>query len=83
VLKFDFYPNPVGDLLTLEFVGPPQKELDIAMYDATGHLIYSELLNTENGNVRKAILSDDLEPGFYFVAIHNGEQVFTKKIVKR
>ncbi len=83
VLKFDFYPNPVDDILNLEFVGPPQKDLDIAMYDATGHRVYSESLNTQNGNVRKGLPTHDLEPGFYFIAIHNGEQVFTRKIVKR
>lgn len=82
---FLLYPNPVKEVITLDFNTQQSEKLSIDLYDNSGRLI-SNLLKDQNfptGNhSQKLDLPDTLAKGVYFLAISNGTNTTNIKIVK-
>jgi hypothetical protein len=70
------YPNPAKDKLTIN-LGDTYKNVKVGIYDATGHLVYSEE-SVESDQLNFAITQ---APGVYFVNIQVDNKRITKKLI--
>lgn len=74
--KFNIYPNPVKDVLSIN--GEVLKNATVNIYDVTGTLLLS---NSISGTFSE-INTSSLKPGVYLVKINTGNNEFVKQIVK-
>ena len=86
-VSFDFgfiqiYPNPVKDLLLLEFLGVENEPIKIDMYDAIGKHVLEVLETTENGINELELNVRSLSPGKYTLKVlRNNSLLHTEKII--
>jgi len=78
------YPNPLSSgILTINTNKiPHEKGLVLDLRNMNGTLVKSINLNSgfdPNGEVFMSI--DDLNPGLYFLSVHNGKNVYTEKVI--
>lgn len=72
---FSVFPNPVSDVLEIQWSGTESYALEI--YDITGKLLhYEESAGSQTIGFR------NFEKGTYFVRISTGQAVFTEKVIK-
>ena len=74
------YPNPVNDVLNINVLTTNNYQLstNIDIYSLVGEKVYSE--TTKNNNFR--IDFSEFSKGLYLVRVKNGEDVYTRKIIK-
>ena len=76
------YPNPIKDMLRINFGNPVNGDLTLDILNITGKLAFTQKLTT-NGFSQAAINIQQLKSGIYFLRISNGEtQIFQHKIIK-
>ena len=76
--NFNIYPNPVRDELVLE--ADYESDFTIDIYNYSGQLLLSSMINSQNNKIRVS----DLSNGIYFIHIRNeGISVVKKIIVQR
>ena len=81
--NFEFYPNPVSDLLNVKFTQTIKAGAQFIIYDIAGRRTGSEILKVEAGAGNPVQLSlKNLSPGIYFVSFINNNQSATFKVVK-
>jgi len=82
---FLIYPNPVGEMITLDFTLQQSEVLSIELYGNDGRKILNLLKKQEfqsGFNSQKLDLLGTLAEGVYFLTISNGTSATTIKIVK-
>ena len=82
---FSAYPNPVNQIVNLDFNLKESQKLDIDLYNINGIKVSNLLKNKEFplGNTsQKIILPETLSKGVYFLSISNGTFLSNVKIVK-
>lgn len=72
------YPNPVHDLIYLEFLGDVPSNMRFQIWDAAGRLIQDRPLPVQ----QEAIDVHGLPPGFYLLTIRAGDVRVQRKFVK-
>ncbi len=79
---FKIFPNPAIDNITVQL--PKEKNIQINIYNSLGVDIYNENVSASksNGNKIKINLQNS-KPGIYFIKINDGENISTKKIIKK
>ena len=78
--KLRYYPNPVQTVLNIEVSNPFVNKLKAELYDVSGKLVYTQLLNQTNNQLSL----QKLPTGFYQLVIHNEiKRVAVKLIVGR
>lgn len=75
------YPNPVSDLVNLEFTRDSQEDVTVTILDAYGRIILSKVITPVNGLVNERIDMSEVESGLYFVRIGAENEVL--KIIKK
>lgn len=75
------YPNPVSNMINIEFNTESKNALLFTITDLLGKLVHAEDLFTDKLLVRSIDVST-LNNGVYFVTVQFPNQVVTKKIVK-
>jgi hypothetical protein len=80
---FRVYPNPVADVLNIDYFQTDWGYLTYEIYDYMGKSYYNsrDFVN-QNEIVTKTINVSDLKPGFYFVRLTTNEKQKTYKIIK-
>ena len=78
--NFNLYPNPNQGEFTISFNSLSEKEIQIQVNDVRGRKIYSNTYANE-GFFNKNIKLKNAQAGMYFVAISDGENTTTKKII--
>ncbi len=76
------YPNPVSDILFVEFTGLDERSVNLELYNATGQIIYTEKANS----VMNTNLSIDLsnqESGVYLMVVRSGNEQVVQQIIKK
>lgn len=82
--SFSCYPNPVSNLLTLQFVVNNNiSKVEIQLVDITGKLI-KQLVNDkfQVGSYTKNIDISTMNSGYYIIKTKIGSELITKSIVK-
>ncbi|MBW2962227.1 S8 family serine peptidase [Mesonia aestuariivivens] len=80
--KFVIYPNPVKDILNIQFLENlnSTSKLGLKIYDITGRLIYTD--NSSIKNLKSNINLKFLEKGTYFLNAKLNNKFITKKFIK-
>jgi hypothetical protein len=81
-LKLEVFPNPASSDLNLAFEGKAGGEVNVALFDLTGKKVkdVTRVKLREGINTYRFSL-DDLQPGFYFIKMENGQKTIVKKVV--
>jgi hypothetical protein len=78
----EVYPNPVKDVLRINFGTPVEGTMFLEIMNITGQRIYARQLNTEGYN-HALINVQQLDNGIYFLRILNGKILIAdRKFVK-
>lgn len=80
--RLDVFPNPTTNFVNLHMIGPPQREVEVCLFDAYGKKMRSEAINTEQGQLDVEVSLQDLPVGVYFVSFRNGNSIHTEKVFK-
>lgn len=78
------YPNPVHDILKVDYSSPMFGEIEIQIFNAIGQLLYKELVEVQPF-VEQTVIIDEVENwavGTYFINIVNEERKITEKFIK-
>ena len=73
------YPNPFSNEINIT-ISEANLDLNIQFYDINGRVVYSENINSGNGNIT---LLPDVKKGIYFMKVTSPEETQTFRIVKR
>jgi hypothetical protein len=81
--KFQLRPSAVTSSTNLHFQLAQKKELNINLYNAAGHLQWSQLMEIPGGNSFKTLDMSGLAKGIYFIRINEkGKENSTLSFVK-
>ena len=77
LISYTVYPNPVSDVITLEF--EQQIEVEISVTDDQGRIVFQQSLKDQMNEIKV----QDWTPGTYFIELTdiNGESVGTHKVI--
>ena len=76
---FNFYPNPVKDVLTVVSFGIADEVYQLQIYNALGKLMYSQRIN--QSRIVELDISN-FNPGIYFIKLDkSGDQFKVKKLI--
>lgn len=78
------YPNPLTDVLNVDFYSYAEQEVKFFISDALGRIIRSEVYKAESGTFLR-IHTENLSllpDGVYFVNIQANDKIYAKKVVK-
>ena len=73
------FPNPVNDMLNIEFKEYLGSKTQINIYNLVGELVYSEQVNPTFNDIIQLDLSA-MKAGIYMVNIDDGNKMISKKI---
>jgi len=79
---YKLYPNPVNDILNVDWTSPSNDPVTIQFIDAIGQLIYSKTNIDPVVNMSQAIDVADLEEGIYILKIRQNKTNHFEKFVK-
>ncbi len=74
------FPNPVGDLLSVELPELKSNIVQIELLSLEGRVLYTESANSQSVFTMNI---STLKQGLYFCRIFNGDKVFTEKFIKK
>ena len=78
---FETFPNPFGNIVTVDFTLQQSSEVKISVFDLTGSLISQNRFDGILGSNQYSLSIED-NPGVYFIHIHTGKDTLIKKVVK-
>lgn len=78
----DVFPNPVNELLTIQFEKIPQYTVIIELIDMNAQLHYAETTNISDSRI-KQINMKNFASGIYLLRIKTEEGFFLKKVIKK
>jgi len=80
--NFSVSPNPVGnELLTINFNGIENNEIEIAVYDISGAITYSTISKFDDKGKSNLSFPNNLKSGCYFIRALSGEKSVTQKLI--
>ena len=81
VSKFNIYPNPTSDFLTLDFHAVVKGDFTVKIISSNGNQVYEDRILDFNGDYSKNINLSNLAKGNYIIQIHSYDQVVYRKIL--
>jgi len=81
VSKFNIYPNPTSDFVTLDFNTVVKGDYTIKIISSNGDQVYEDRILDFNGDYSKNINLSNLAKGNYIIQIHSDHQVVYRKIL--
>jgi len=78
--EMSIYPNPVGDILNINYVFESDKPL-IQIVDDTGNILISKYYRTQNNIIE--INVGNIPKGVYLINILDNKKNFVKKFIKK
>lgn len=83
LLKLNIFPNPVQDLVQINFNSNETYKAQYNLTDFTGKIIFRNEINIQNGNNDFEISLSDVPTGIYFITVRAlNNLLFTEKIIK-
>jgi hypothetical protein len=81
-LAFDVFPNPAKGQSTLRINSEDNMEVDFAIYNTLGQLLYSENSISLNSGVHyKDLNLDNFKAGMYYLVLSSGNKRSSKKLI--
>ena len=79
---FNMYPNPCKGMVYLSFYDLPDKDIEIKIFDISGKMVYSRILEIKQikENRFRLDFSNDLSPGVYIVSSNSRGQMSRQKL---
>ena len=81
VSKFNIYPNPTTNFLTLDFYATVKGNYSVKIISSNGEQVYEDKILDFNGDYSKNINLSNLAKGNYIIQIHSDHQVVYRKIL--
>jgi uncharacterized delta-60 repeat protein len=75
--RLRYYPNPASTVLNIDVVNPVYNKLEARLYDITGKLLLTQLLNQRSNQLPV----DKLPSGMYQLLIYNDQERMMVKVV--
>ena len=83
-LSYNFYPNPVETILTVEYYLEQSSSVTISLYNLEGRLIKTIVKPvSESGVYNEQIDCSSLAKGTYIINIGTGYKVYSDKVIKK
>ncbi|HXU27050.1 MAG TPA: T9SS type A sorting domain-containing protein, partial [Bacteroidia bacterium] len=79
---FDLYPNPAQNNITLSLKNFSTPTVSYELYNAQGVLVRAETIDLVNGNMNHNIDLSQLDNGFYYVKVNNGDELLKRTFIK-
>lgn len=76
------YPNPLSNEMKLNFVMLKEGKLEFVIFDVNGKVYYKETQQIQKGNQYKAIATDQLPQGVFFLKVQHSGGSEIKRFVK-
>ena len=67
--------------INLRYTLGSQAQYNLQVYDISGKLIYSDVLNLDAGTANTQINITDLSKGLYFVNLSSGQELYSQKVI--
>ena len=82
--NLNYYPNPWGKKLSIDYTIPDNEQVEVSLYDYTGNLVKTIVPKTqqEKGTYSLSVTDESMKAGVYFLKIKHGSKVITKKLIK-
>jgi len=77
----NIYPNPASNVVNVKFVASDEKEARIQLYDLTGKLMHSTVMNLNSGKQTESFDVSQFGNGIYFLHLTTDSQRIVKKFV--
>ncbi|MGC4036105.1 MAG: T9SS type A sorting domain-containing protein [Chitinophagaceae bacterium] len=74
--------NPVHDQATLQFVQPKNNSWTVLISSATGQLLSRQTISTNGNGYYRIPINTEWTPGIYVLAVSDGQQHYTFRLVK-
>ena len=72
VFVFHSYPNPVKDILHIEWISPNENNFRITLADALGRIIFESKITSLKGLNQQTLNAKGLQSGIYFLHLSSG-----------
>ncbi|GHT60562.1 hypothetical protein AGMMS50239_09750 [Bacteroidia bacterium] len=82
-IAYNFYPNPVTDILNLRFNTQEGAETIVSLYELSGREVLRKTCPAENGYRQETLPVSSYPPGTYILRISCGNQYAAEQIVKK
>ena len=76
------YPNPVTDLLNINYYSESQKDIELHVFDIVGRLVMSKDITIDAGENNIQLDVAQLQVGSHYISIQQGDQKITQRFVK-
>ncbi len=76
------YPNPTSHQITVQMNAGQNQNLELEMYNMLGQRVYDQSLTDQNGMIYQQIDVSSLSDGIYLLKVNEGNNFYSKKIVK-
>ena len=83
VSYFNMFPNPVNDLLNVEFILPEAQKIELSILNLTGSVIYSEALGEVKGRNTLSIDVSGFTQGVYLLRLVGDKGILNKRVIVR
>ena len=77
------FPNPVQDLLNIEFSIEESMDIEVTVMSSTGQIIQQKVDNYYSGEQQVKISTSNLPNGFYLLRLKSENTVITKRFIKQ
>ncbi|MCI1268228.1 MAG: Omp28-related outer membrane protein [Saprospiraceae bacterium] len=81
IYSFSVTPNPVHDVVRLEWIQDQSGPIQIMFSDLTGKAVQSIQHHSISGSNQMEIPVDQIHSGMYLVSIHHGKNKITKRVI--
>ncbi|MFI5171673.1 MAG: MopE-related protein [Chitinophagales bacterium] len=87
--RFEIYPNPNSGTFNINyeagttspFEGGMRGMTSLEIYNSLSQLIYSQQINSSNGNINEIISIDNLSSGIYIINIQSANNIYEQKLI--
>ncbi len=76
------FPNPSNSSITVQLELTQKQDMEFVLYNSIGKVVYDKTLSEEQGLINQEINVSLLSEGLYLLKVNEGNQFFTKKIIK-
>lgn len=82
-VSFSAYPNPTADRVQLGYLVKSPSNVTVKVIDATGRVVQTLNLGTQNGSNNTSVDMSSLSAGLYSIALETGDYRTVKQVIKK